>query len=66
MISNEMIMEVLRLVLYVVGFIAFAATNAAYLSLLERKFPSWLQLRPVPLKWDRGACYSPWPMGSSC
>ena len=50
MISSNMIMELVRLVLYVAGLLAFATFNAAYLSLLERKFPSWLQLRPGPIE----------------
>ena len=41
-------MAVVRLALYVVGLILFAAFNAAYLSLAERKVPSWFQLRYGP------------------
>lgn len=37
-----------RLLLYLVGLIGFAAFNAAYLSLLERKEPAWFQLRHGP------------------
>ena len=47
-IPKDIIMEVVRLVLYAVGLIAFAAFNAAYLSLAERKVPSWFQLRYGP------------------
>lgn len=46
--SHELIMSVVRLLLYLVGLITFAAFNAAYLSLLERKVPSWFQLRHGP------------------
>jgi len=46
--THEMVMDGLRLVLYVAGLILFAATNAAYLSLAERKIPSWMQLRRGP------------------
>ena len=45
---REIIWELVRIALYVVGLIAFAAFNAAYLSLLERKIPSWFQLRYGP------------------
>jgi NADH-quinone oxidoreductase subunit H len=44
----DVIWAVVRLALYVVGLILFAAFNAAYLSLLERKIPSWFQLRYGP------------------
>ena len=47
-LPHEFIMALVRLALYAVGLIAFAAFNAAYLSLLERKEPSWFQLRPGP------------------
>jgi len=47
-ISHELVIGVVRLTLYVVGLIAFAAFNAAYLSLLERKAPAWFQLRYGP------------------
>lgn len=45
---HEMIMELVRLLLYLVGMIGFAAFNAAYLTLLERKQASWMQLRRGP------------------
>jgi NADH-quinone oxidoreductase subunit H len=48
MIPKEIILEVVRLALYIVGLIAFAAFNAAYLSLAERKVPAWFQLRYGP------------------
>lgn len=48
--SKDMIIEAVRLVLYVIGFLTFAALNAAYLSLMERKIPSWFQLRPGPVE----------------
>jgi NADH-quinone oxidoreductase subunit H len=41
-------LETLRLVAFLVGLIAFAGLNAAYLSLLERKESAWLQLRLGP------------------
>src|SRR5512145_2636616 len=44
----EWVREIARLVLYVAGLVAFAAFNAAYLSLLERKEPAWFQLRRGP------------------
>jgi NADH-quinone oxidoreductase subunit H len=44
----EWFREIARLVLYVAGLVAFAAFNAAYLSLLERKEPAWFQLRRGP------------------
>ena len=47
-LPREFIMTIVRLALYAVGLIAFAAFNAAYLSLLERKEASWFQLRPGP------------------
>ncbi|MEI6564192.1 MAG: NADH-quinone oxidoreductase subunit NuoH [bacterium] len=46
--SRDMIMDIVRLVLYVACLVGFAAFNAAYLSLLERKLPSWMQLRRGP------------------
>jgi len=49
-ISSDMIMELVRLILYVVGFLAFALFNAAYLTLVERKVASWSQLRPGPIE----------------
>jgi len=48
LISGELIWETARLLLYLVGLIGFAAFNAAYLSLLERKEPAWFQLRHGP------------------
>lgn len=48
MISRDLIMETVRVVLYVGGLVGFAAFNAAYLSLLERKASAWLQLRRGP------------------
>ena len=47
-LPREFVMELVRIVLYVVGFLAFIAVNAAYLSLMERKIPSWFQLRYGP------------------
>ena len=47
-IHNELILELLRIILYVAGLVAFVAFNAAYLSLLERKIPGWFQLRHGP------------------
>jgi len=47
MIPKEIILEVVRLALYIVGLIAFAAFNAAYLSLAERKIPAWFHCRLV-------------------
>jgi NADH-quinone oxidoreductase subunit H len=41
-------METLRLLAFVVGIIAFAGFNAAYLSLLERKESAWFQRRLGP------------------
>jgi NADH-quinone oxidoreductase subunit H len=46
----ELFREIARLVLYVVGLVAFAAFNAAYLSLLERKESAWFQLRYGPVE----------------
>jgi NADH-quinone oxidoreductase subunit H len=40
--------DLVRLLLYLVGLIGFAAFNAAYLSLLERKQSAWMQLRRGP------------------
>lgn len=48
--SMDMIMETVRLILYLVGFLAFALLNAAYLTLVERKAASWFQLRPGPVE----------------
>ncbi|MGA7828080.1 MAG: NADH-quinone oxidoreductase subunit NuoH [Geobacteraceae bacterium] len=48
--SQELFQEIARLVLYLVGLIAFAAFNAAYLSLLERREPAWFQLRRGPVE----------------
>lgn len=48
--SMDMIMEGVRLILYLVGFLAFALLNAAYLTLVERKAASWFQLRPGPVE----------------
>ncbi|MEI6516172.1 MAG: NADH-quinone oxidoreductase subunit NuoH [bacterium] len=47
-IPKEFIMEIVRLALYAIALIGFAAFNAAYLSLMERKVPSWFQLRYGP------------------
>ena len=44
----DLIMAVVRLAIYLLALITFAAVNAAYLSLLERKVPSWFQLRIGP------------------
>ena len=46
--THELLMSALRLLLYLAGMITFAAFNAAYLSLAERKVPSWFQLRYGP------------------
>ena len=46
--THGMLLNALRLLLYLVGMIGFAATNAAYLSLLERKQSAWMQLRRGP------------------
>jgi NADH-quinone oxidoreductase subunit H len=46
--STDFIMAVVRLVLYVLALVTFAAFNAAYLSFFERKVPSWFQLRYGP------------------
>jgi NADH-quinone oxidoreductase subunit H len=46
--AHELTWQIVRVLLYVVGLIAFAAFNAAYLSLLERKIPAWFQLRYGP------------------
>jgi NADH-quinone oxidoreductase subunit H len=40
--------EPIRLLVFLVGIIAFVALNAAYLSLLERKESAWFQLRLGP------------------
>jgi NADH-quinone oxidoreductase subunit H len=40
--------EPIRMLVYLVGIITFAALNAAYLSLLERKESAWFQLRLGP------------------
>lgn len=45
---HDLIMPVVRLVLYLLALMTFAAFNAAYLSLAERKVPSWFQLRIGP------------------
>jgi NADH-quinone oxidoreductase subunit H len=47
-LPRDFLLEILRMALYVVGLLAFAAFNAAYLSLAERKVPSWFQLRYGP------------------
>ncbi len=47
-IPKEFIWEIVRLALYVIGLLLFAAFNAAYLSFFERKVPSWFQLRYGP------------------
>jgi NADH-quinone oxidoreductase subunit H len=47
---QEFFPEIVRLLLYLVGLIAFAAFNAAYLSLLERREPAWIQLRRGPVE----------------
>ena len=46
--TEGMVMNLVRLLLYLVGMIGFAAFNAAYLTLLERKQASWMQLRRGP------------------
>ncbi len=46
--TEGMLMNLVRLLLYLVGMIGFAAFNAAYLTLLERKQASWMQLRRGP------------------
>ncbi|MBA4388141.1 MAG: NADH-quinone oxidoreductase subunit NuoH [Verrucomicrobia bacterium] len=46
--SQELVMDIVRAVLFTAGLIAFGAFNAAYLSLLERKASAWLQLRRGP------------------
>jgi NADH-quinone oxidoreductase subunit H len=46
--THGMLMNALRLLLYLVGLIGFAAFNAAYLTLLERKQSAWMQLRRGP------------------
>lgn len=45
---QDAIWAAVRLVLYALGLMTFALFNAAYLSLLERKVPSWFQLRRGP------------------
>jgi NADH-quinone oxidoreductase subunit H len=47
---HEFFWEIARLVLYVVGLVAFGAFNAAYLSLLERRESAWFQLRRGPVE----------------
>jgi NADH-quinone oxidoreductase subunit H len=47
---QELFQQIAQLVLYVVGLVAFAAFNAAYLSLLERREPAWFQLRRGPVE----------------
>lgn len=46
--THGMAMDLVRLILYLLGLIVFAAFNAAYLTLLERKQASWMQLRRGP------------------
>ncbi|MEI7437421.1 MAG: NADH-quinone oxidoreductase subunit NuoH [bacterium] len=46
--TDGIVMSLVRLLLYLVGMIGFAAFNAAYLTLLERKQASWMQLRRGP------------------
>ena len=46
--TQGILSNALRLLLYLVGLIGFAAFNAAYLTLLERKQASWMQLRRGP------------------
>ena len=46
--TDGMAMNLVRLLLYLVGMIGFAAFNAAYLTLLERKQSAWMQLRRGP------------------
>ena len=48
--THGILMNLVRLLLYLVGMIGFAALNAAYLSLLERKQASWMQLRHGPVE----------------
>jgi NADH-quinone oxidoreductase subunit H len=47
---HDLFREIARLVLYVVGLVAFGAFNAAYLSLLERKESAWFQRRRGPVE----------------
>ena len=47
-LPREFILAIVRLAIYVLGLVTFAAFNAAYLSLFERKVPSWFQLRYGP------------------
>ena len=46
--TDGMVMNLVRLLLYLIGMIGFAAFNAAYLTLLERKQSAWMQLRRGP------------------
>lgn len=48
--SHELLREIARMMLYLVGLIAFAAFNAAYLSLLERRESAWFQRRRGPIE----------------
>jgi NADH-quinone oxidoreductase subunit H len=47
-VPGEWISEILRIIIYVAGLVGFAAFNAAYLTLMERKVPAWFQLRRGP------------------
>jgi len=49
-LKSEPVLIVLRLVIYLVGIIAFVALNAAYLVLAERKGAGWFQRRPGPVE----------------
>src|ERR1035437_6018322 len=46
--TDGIVMNLVRLLLYLIGMVGFAAFNAAYLTLLERKQASWMQLRRGP------------------
>ncbi len=46
--THGMTMDLVRLILYLLGLIVFAAFNAAYLTLLERKIIGWMQVRIGP------------------
>ena len=47
-VPHEITWGIVRVLLYLVGLITFAAFNAAYLTLVERWLASWFQLRMGP------------------
>lgn len=58
-ISSDIFVQVSRLLIYVVGILAFVGLNAAYLVLAERKGAGYIQRRPGPNEAGWGGIFQP-------